>query len=75
MGDHMQNADALYRKAQFMFEMGNFQESTKPLEEALRIRKLHLGGNHEIVAEALCLAAEVLLAQGDYEAALTRLTE
>jgi len=72
---HLQIADALYRKAQIMFDMGKTQECMKPLEEAWRIRKLQLGESHGSVAEAFCLAGKILLERGEYDAALTKLAE
>jgi len=73
--DHLQLADALYRKALILFEMGKFQECVQPIEEATRIRKLKLGDNHGSVAEALCLAGKSLLARSEFDAGLELLTE
>jgi tetratricopeptide (TPR) repeat protein len=72
--DHLQNADALYRKAQILLEMGNTTEAAmEPIEECLRIRKLQLGEGHGSVAEALCLKGKMLLPRRDYDGALQSL--
>jgi tetratricopeptide (TPR) repeat protein len=74
--DHLQNANALYRKARILVEMGNANAAMEPIEEALRIRKLKLGSkadDHVSIAEALCLKGKILLSRKECNAALDSL--
>ena len=71
----VQKADALHRKGQIMFEMGNLYECMKPLNETLRIRRTHLGEHSSAVAESLCLIGKVLQAREEYDFALNALSQ
>jgi tetratricopeptide (TPR) repeat protein len=63
--DHVQNADALYRKGLIQHEMGNSDDCMGPLKESLRIRRLCYGDSHGLVAESLSLLGRVHLARDD----------
>lgn len=73
--DHLQNAEAFYHKAQIKFETGVYDKAMNPAQEALRIRKLHFGDCHGIVAESLSLIGKIQLELGDFEQAVQTLTE
>lgn len=75
VGPTHQVADALHRKGRIVFEMGNLYECMKSLNEALTIRKVVLGEQHESVAESLCLIGKVLQAREEYDFALNALQE
>jgi tetratricopeptide (TPR) repeat protein len=63
--DHVQNADALYRKGLIQYEMGNVDDCMGPLNESLRIRRLCYGDSHGLVAESLSVLGRVHLARDD----------
>jgi tetratricopeptide (TPR) repeat protein len=71
--DHLQNSNALYRKARVLVEMGNTNAAMEPIEESLRIRKLKLDENHGRISEALGLKGKILLSRNECDAALDAL--
>jgi tetratricopeptide (TPR) repeat protein len=73
--DHVQNADALYRKGLIQYEMGNFDDCMGPLSESLRIRRLCYGDSHGLVAESLSVLGRVHLARDEVDLAVKVLTE
>lgn len=72
---HLQVASALHRKGLICFEMGNLYESTKPMMQALRIRKTNFGNNHLLVAESLCLLGKIYLDREEFGFARNALEE
>lgn len=75
LGSSHQVADALHRKGQVLFEIGNLYESMKPLNNALRIRQEKFGEKHADVAESLCMIGKVLQAREEYDFALNAYEE
>jgi len=72
---HLQYADGLHRKGRILFEIGDLYECMKPLNEALRIRSLHLGYLHGTIAESLCMIGKVLQEREEYDFALNALQQ
>lgn len=73
VGRTYQVAEALHRKGQILYEMGNLYECMKPLNEALSIRRDTLGSKHLDVAESLSTIGTVLVAREEYDFALNAL--
>lgn len=73
--NHYQLADVYHRQGQIYFEMGNLYKGVKPLNEALRLRRLVLGENHVLVAETLCLQGQIYQAREEFDFALTALSQ
>lgn len=72
---HVQVASALHRKGLICFEMGNLYESTKPMLQALRIRKAIFGNKHLLVAESLCLLGKIYLDREEFRFAQNALEQ
>lgn len=75
VGPTTQVAGALHRKGTILYEMGQLYECTKPLHDALAIRRRTLGNAHADVAESLVVVGKVLLAREEYDFALNALNE
>jgi tetratricopeptide (TPR) repeat protein len=72
---HLQVATALHRKGLICYEMRNLFVSTKPVLQALRIRKMHLGKLHQLVADSLCLLGKIYLDREEFRFAQNALLQ
>ncbi|CAB9506969.1 Tetratricopeptide repeat [Seminavis robusta] len=72
---HLQVATALHRKGFICYEMGNLYDSTKPMLQALRIRKRHFGNVHPLVADSLCLLGKIYLDREEFRFAQNALLQ
>ena len=74
-GPSHQVAEALHRKGQLLFEMGQLYEALKPLNEALQIRRAGYSNDPLAVSEDLCLIGKIYQAREEYDFALSAFQE
>eukprot|EP00522_Entomoneis_paludosa_P011956 CAMPEP_0172442062 /NCGR_PEP_ID=MMETSP1065-20121228/2527_1 /TAXON_ID=265537 /ORGANISM="Amphiprora paludosa, Strain CCMP125" /LENGTH=744 /DNA_ID=CAMNT_0013191739 /DNA_START=420 /DNA_END=2654 /DNA_ORIENTATION=- len=73
--DHLQTGDGMHHKAVLLFEAGKIDEAMEPINEAIRLRIMHVGEKSSCVAESEELKGKLLLAQQKYDEALGCMTK
>jgi tetratricopeptide (TPR) repeat protein len=68
--DSTQIAEALHRRGQILYEIGDLYQCIKPLNEALTIRRQKYGADHPLAAETLFALGKAYLAREEFEFAL-----